>query len=858
MADVVGEGVLEVSAELTRDSAGRLRDQFGRYAKEAGEEGGKESATGFGRGFSTSIGRVNLAGAIGKSMAVVGQTMVDALTLSANVAGGAIATILGTALTKGFGRLQAIDNAEASLRGLAATANSVPQIMEAATNAVTGTAFGLNQAAAAAAQFAAAGVPVGDMEKRLSALAKTAAAAGGDFDGVAAIFSKVAAGGKVTGEVLNQLTERGLAALPALADSLGVTAEEAQKLVSEGKVSFEQFSDAMDQAMGNIAIEQASTFQGLISNVGAAMGRFGAVVQRPIFNSLKAVLPGVMNLFNQLKAVIEPLFATIEQYMVPAAQRLGDALSAINLGPASAGITMITGSLAALAPVLGAVAAAFAGPLLTQIPIVGSLLGGLTGPVGLLAGSLVALFAVKPDTLLAGFNTITTRLPAMLESIVMGAATLIPKLAAQFQANAPILINGFTNLLTQLVGAVATIIPMVIPAAVQLVVSLASALIAAAPQLIQAGITLLMSLVQGIVNALPVLISGAAQLIGQLVQAIATVAPQLLTAGLQLIMALIDGILQNLPLLISTAIQLIGTLATQLVTMLPQIIEAALQLFLGIVNGLVQAVPQIISALLDLLPSLLESLIGMIPSLIDAAIQLFLGIVQGLAQAIPQIITALLALLPKLIQTLVQMIPTLVQGAVQLFRGIVTALPQVIPEIVRALIGMAPQLVGAIIKIVPQIVSAGADLIRGLINGIMSMAGQVGRVLLNIAKNAVGDFLSFLGIHSPSTLMYDAGTDTVQGYVNALDAGQKAVDDAMTALIPKSIPAPVIEPVAPLASAPSANRAAGVGYAATDDLRAGAAGTGAGVTVEAHFNLSGADPRRIALDVMDELTELVA
>lgn len=736
-----------------REAADGLGNELADGGEQAGKKAGEETADGYEdevkklpsiaaramEQVKSSLGAA--AGAAGRFAA---QTLGDALKLGANAAGAAVAGILGTSLTKGLGRLKAIDNAEASLRGLASTANHVPEVMEAVNNAVTGTAFGLDQGAKAAAQFAAAGVPLSDMERHLGALANTAAAAGGDFDGVAGIFAKVAAGGKVTGEVLNQLTDRGLAALPALAEQLGITADEARKMVSEGSVSFDDFSQAMDAAMGAAAIEQAKTFSGLMSNVGASMGRLGAMMQKPFFEATKIAMPGVINLFNQLKNVIEPLMETIATMVTPAAERLGAALESIKLEGVNASASQLAGTLGVLAPVLGGVAAVFAGPLLTSLPIVGTLFSGLTGPVGVLAGALIALFAIKPDTLLAGFEVVGNALPAMLNGIVGAIGNVIPTIGAQFAQNAPILINGFVGILDQLVGAVSTLVPMLLPVVVSSIATLADALLSAAPQLLDMGIVLMASLADGVVAALPELINAVPRIVSNFMASFTSVLPQLLQTGVSLIVNLVDGVLAAVPALIDAVPPIITSLVSGIVDALPMLITAGIDLVNGLIEGVVKAIPAIIDAVVSAIPMIITSLVDAVPALLQGGLKLIDGLVTGIVEGLPQIIDAVIEAIPLLIASLVDSLPALIKGGIDLVVGLATGIVKAIPQLIRAVVDAIPQLIKGLVSALPQLIQGGIQLVLGLIGGIIEAIPQLIVAVVAAIPQVIGGLLEAL------------------------------------------------------------------------------------------------------------------
>src|SRR5690606_39953291 len=97
-----------------------------------------------------------------KSGRSAGRRLAGALgsTLKKTAVGvGAVAgAALSASLVKGFGRLTAIEEAQAKLAGLGHSAESVRTIMDNALASVKGTGFGLVAAATAPATAVAAGV----------------------------------------------------------------------------------------------------------------------------------------------------------------------------------------------------------------------------------------------------------------------------------------------------------------------------------------------------------------------------------------------------------------------------------------------------------------------------------------------------------------------------------------------------------------------------------------------------------------------------------------------------------------------------------------------------------------------------
>ena len=298
----------------------------------------------------STIGDGMLAG-IGKSLKV------GAVAVGAIAVGG-----IGTALVKGFSRLDGLDQATAKLSGLGHNAETVESIMQNALASVSGTAFGMDAAAGTAAQLVAAGIaPGADLERTLKGVADAATIAGVDMGSMGSIFGKVAASGKVQGDVLAQLSDAGVPALALLAKELGVTSEEASAMASKGEIDFATFQSAMENGMGGAALESGNTFSGAMDNMGAALGRVGANLLSGIFPQMKDGLGGITDFLGPLE---EKASAAGAAFGVWAAD-VGPKVVGVLKGIADAGAGVVTWMkdnstwLVPLALGLGAAAAAF-------------------------------------------------------------------------------------------------------------------------------------------------------------------------------------------------------------------------------------------------------------------------------------------------------------------------------------------------------------------------------------------------------------------------------------------------------------------------------------------------------------------
>lgn len=213
--------------------------------------------------------------------------------LRSAVAGAGLiaAATLGTALSQGFKRMTAIDDAKGKLAGLGHEATGVATIMDSALASVKGTAFGLGDAATIAASAVAAGVKPGqDLTKYLKLTADAATIAGTSLGDMGSIVNKVTTSNKAYTDDLNQLSDRGIPIFQWLRDEYGVSADKLSEMVKQGKVDSETFQKVIQKNIGGAALESGKTLTGAWKNMQAALGRVGEGALAPFLPMMKSGL----------------------------------------------------------------------------------------------------------------------------------------------------------------------------------------------------------------------------------------------------------------------------------------------------------------------------------------------------------------------------------------------------------------------------------------------------------------------------------------------------------------------------------------------------------------------------------------
>lgn len=218
--------------------------------------------------------------------------------------------------SKGWSRAANLENATFQLEGLGIAWEKVSDQID---RAVSGTAYGLDSAAKAAAQLSASGVKIAEgwkfskvinadvdeMERALGAISGIAAMTNSSYDDIANVFTDAAGRGKVTADTFNRIAQRGLNSAATLAKAMGTTEEAVKKMASKGQISFQQFADAMYDAYYEQAKKSNETFDGALSNMQFALGKIGAEFAKPIRAGLIEPFNEVRQTINRVKTEMQ-------------------------------------------------------------------------------------------------------------------------------------------------------------------------------------------------------------------------------------------------------------------------------------------------------------------------------------------------------------------------------------------------------------------------------------------------------------------------------------------------------------------------------------------------------------------------
>ena len=297
------------------------------------------------------------------TLGIVGATNIMDLTRA--VRGrllGAVNTVTSKIYEGGKRRAMNVEQARFLLQGLMDDSSQIEEIMKNAKDSVTDTAYGYDQAAMAAAQFATSGVKAGEqMSRTLAGVAGVAATTNSEYSSISEIFTQVAGKGRLMGDELLQLSSRGLnaaaiiakyfndvqngsanatdsvrASIKELTQGLQVSEGEIREWTSKGKINFDIFSSAMSETFGKHAKDANKTLTGVLSNVNARFSQIGEKFFTPLIEQegpLVRFFNVVKDKLGEVRDNIQPLANLVDGIIIRGLSELQERINNIPVVP---------------------------------------------------------------------------------------------------------------------------------------------------------------------------------------------------------------------------------------------------------------------------------------------------------------------------------------------------------------------------------------------------------------------------------------------------------------------------------------------------------------------------------------------
>ena len=503
-------GFLNSAKSSIKGAFGRMKGFFSKLNPFKGFGGGGDAG---GPG-----GGLGLIGSI-----VGGNLITGAVTKGLSALSGAFESTIG----KGFNRLSTIQSSKAKLRGLDYNESEIKTITNAVTNAVTGTQYGMGEGMQTASSAIAAGVDPKNIESYLKNIANISAATGSDFNEIGSLMNKIQTTGKLQGDELMQLSDRGLPILQEVAKLLGTDANTAREKISKGEVSADMAMQAAANASGTVAAEMAKTWEGAKMNFGAALSKLGAGLlggsggeeggifeaMTPALLKVNDVLNGLVPNFKKVGDVIgsfassgfetlKGAFAKVSTFLSPIAEKM------------STGFTnLVERTKTALEPLVGKIKPIFDGLMKAVEPIITTfrdLLGDKIGDEFSMLGTVVELVANGLNILADGIIAFLPTLQSMGAWIAENILPVLGQLRSYFVDNifpvlvqvASIMIDTFGSALTNISSFITDVAWPAFQVIADVIMSVVTPVFQAIGAIVQTAVGMFESLVGAIASAI--------------------------------------------------------------------------------------------------------------------------------------------------------------------------------------------------------------------------------------------------------------------------------------------------------------------------------------------------------------------
>lgn len=765
-------------------------------------------------GSSLSSGISESVSSTAKAVSAAGGFLSDTFGKAAKVGVGAVAAIgtgiAGLAAKGGLTRALNLEQAQTMFKGLKLDWEDYRQTVQ---DAVDGTAYTMDSAALVAAGLAASGVSAGDqMRKSLNACVGTAATFGTDLAGLGGIFQKVAAQGKLSGENLMQLSDRGINAISVLSQHLGKSREEVSKMVTEGKIDFQTFSDAMYEAFGDSAQAANETFTGSLANMRSALNKIGENFMTPFKDNAIPVFNAVREALNEVRGILAP---TVDRFKELSASVSGKLVSSIQAFTGSlkegkslteaiksaidtafgegtyqkiASVVMAVGTLATLGSFLKTMGAGMsvASKALEGLSSIGgklssaaSSVSGFLSKIGPAAISSVTTFGkslvhgLVPQNAFASIRGLGQDLSYGLRDCKKDLSDAFASIKESVSSK----LGGIGELIDSKLGG----IPSKVGSALSGMKSIVGESLGNAADAFRAKFNIggHADKESGLLSAaFSKVKSAAGTLGGPLISATAgltAVAGGLLVAGVAAAAAGVDvqsaadklldtisGLTANMPVVAQQFAEVLPGLVTQVTAAVPSLVAAFQQAMMSLVQVLPIVLPEIVNGLTTLVTQLVPVLVSLAPMILDAGLQLFTALLQSLTEILPVLIEQIPVLVEQVSTVLIANLPLLLEAGLTLFMALTQAFITMLPQLISMLPSLISRVVDTLISFSPQLLSAAGQLFMMMVKAVPQILSSLLAAVGELLSQLPGKVMSFAG------KMAEAAKNMVLGMVNGI------------------------------------------------------------------------------------------
>ena len=304
-------------------------------------------------------------------------------------------------------------NANAALKTMLGSQKAVNEQMEKLGKLAQNSPFSKATFISAQQQLIAFGVEVEKVIPLLDAMQNAVAASGGgsqQLADLAFVIAQIKAAGKITGQDLIQLGQRGINAAEIIGKAFGKSSAEVKAMISKNQIDADQAIDALTKGMmekfGGATDAIKQQWSGAADRIKAANRDIGADIGKMFIDPAgggRAVEWGnkLADVLRTFQKRLREAQGGIEDFLSPAFKNISKGLDAANnalkkFDAARAGAQLE--KLTSYTPLIGGTTAALMAFALQPIPVIGQ----LASAMGPLTVGVAALIAASPELRKAG------------------------------------------------------------------------------------------------------------------------------------------------------------------------------------------------------------------------------------------------------------------------------------------------------------------------------------------------------------------------------------------------------------------------------------------------------------------------
>lgn len=390
---------------------------------------------------------------------------------------------------------------------------------------------------------------------------------------------------------------------------------------------------------------------------------------------------------------------------------------------------------------------------------VSGLLGDIVDMIGGQSEKLVAAGSAIVETILSGFlNTMDVASKYIGDFVTLIAESFTSYHGALFAVGLDIL----GSIGEGIVGHVEEIQSI----ASETIISMVTSLRENAPAMIEGGIALLEALINAIIENLPLIFETGVEIIGSLVESISQALPRLLESGAEIIGNLINGISQNLPQMLEAGLKVLAEFSGSLRENAGKLIDTAIDLMLALAQGLADGLPAIIEYVPEIVSNIANIINDNAPKIITAGVQIIGTLVVGIIQALPTLIENV----PKIISAIVDVITAFnwIDLGGKIVKGLINGIKALIGDVWTTIQTIVDNITTILADVPGFLEALGSDIVKGLVSGITAGFTFIKDSIFQLVELLVGTIKNLLGIHSPSTVFAEIGTNLIEGLLGGI------------------------------------------------------------------------------------------